>query len=164
MVSCCHSLFDIPGGPIPPAINDHGAWWLWAFLLGLGIVAGLAIRDRPRTHLALFGVALAEVPLFLLVLHLVVSPVLLRTPHHHCIFCLEEHIPEAPIGTLIVMFSLWLLAARAMLMRLPVSTGEASGIAERLTKARLLGLAGLAMGLGVFLPRLAWIFATGGIK
>jgi len=40
-------------------------------------------------------------------LHTQVSPLLLNAPHHHCIFCLWQELPDMALCTAVVLGGLW---------------------------------------------------------
>ena len=141
-VNCCSSLFVTPTTGLTRVL-DHTNWeWTLAFaLLSAGALgAALLLRTSRRALLGWGTLLLTPVALlvFAIALHSQISPVLLHTPSHHCVFCLWQNSPLALLATAGYVLGIWLLGATAItslgLARLPAAPARAEnppGAAEQ---------------------------------
>lgn len=106
-VSCCTSAIDVAARPIPIAIGGiNGQVLLLAAFLGMcciyAITVFMCLRHR-RLEWVPLALSIMLIPLSVLAMTEVLTPWILRTPFHHCPFCLLMHAP----GTTLLMVSFW---------------------------------------------------------
>jgi hypothetical protein len=125
-VSCCTSLFDVPGKCVPQVIT--ASTWLWVVIFYalvfpvMGEIIFFLIAQRKSTSSGWgrwFGkksIMISEtliiiflIAIFLLALHTKISPLFLGLPFHHCIFCLCQQVWDALFSAGIIFTGLVLL-------------------------------------------------------
>lgn len=90
-VSCCTVLFDLNTQNVPPVFTQTHWSFVALFPLTAGAQTGLLIRQgRTRGHLGIIALAVGAFTFLLLAMHTKLSPLLLETPFHHCVFCLLQ--------------------------------------------------------------------------
>jgi hypothetical protein len=145
-VSCCTSLFDMPTTTVTRAISSSTPIWTWLFVALSIVVIAMALMLRRRQPMflraALATAALATPPLFILALHTRLSPLLLRAPFHHCVFCVMQMSVDVPVASGLIIAGCWLAFVGGVLP---------SGVEERIYRAflaKLLRLSVAALGIG----------------
>ncbi len=112
-VGCCTSLFDDPPPEVPVLLKTSTVTWTWAVLAILA--ASLVIlrwrRRRPRLRRFLALLAPAGLLVFLFALHTRLAPDILRTPYHHCVFCLFRDSWPAVLGSGAIVSGFWMAGA-----------------------------------------------------
>lgn len=121
-VSCCTSLFDNPAPGTPEILTDSIWFWVVIFYVSTVILTVLLFISRGKTQSAILPVlvlalSIFSIASFLLALHTKISPLFLRAPFHHCVFCLWERVPDAPVFTGLVIVGLWLAIVYASIWR-----------------------------------------------
>ena len=114
-VNCCTSLFDTQNSGFPQVSGPTWPWTLaFAFLSVLLLLCAVLLM-RNAAGIALLAATVLLTPLALIVfaiaLHTHISPVLLHTPFHHCVFCLWQNSPLALYTTAGYTLGVWLLGA-----------------------------------------------------
>jgi len=95
-VSCCTSLFDMPGDALPKIVSSNNWSWtigfivLTLFLLYLLWMERTHISRSKFISLVIVILSLIDAVIYVLALHTKISPLLLNAPYHHCIFCLLQ--------------------------------------------------------------------------
>lgn len=113
-VSCCTSVFDIPREGVTGVVLSNIWGWVIAFyaftlLLLLSLFSLRKQKPFRRLPQMLSLLALISIVVFLLALHTKVSPLMLNTPFHHCVFCLWERFPSVALSSTFVVLGLWLI-------------------------------------------------------
>ncbi|MGV8073566.1 MAG: hypothetical protein AB2L11_03245 [Syntrophobacteraceae bacterium] len=147
-VSCCTSLFDLPGESAPAVVTTASEpHWLplfyWAavliladiFLLmpvhGKRIAAAVRLRKRNkttasiRTLLAFFALAAC-----IAAIHGTISPLLLKLPFHHCVFCLCQQRLDALVAFCLIFAGLSLFTICAWLIATIGKWAECSDVTD----------------------------------
>ena len=122
-VTCCTSLFDVPGENVPEIVSTNV--WLWYILfmiitvalISINIFSGTGSRAvfgkirgaSGRNALAVFTslLCMADLIVFTLALHTKISPLFLRAPFHHCVFCIYYNIWDGPLFNALVITGIW---------------------------------------------------------
>lgn len=125
-VSCCTSLFDVPGESVPQVIT--ASTWLWVaifyvlvlFIMGEIVFFLIAQKRSPSSKKGRwFGkksllisetlIIIFLFVVFVLALHTKISPLFLGLPFHHCIFCLCQEVWDALFSVSMIFAGLALL-------------------------------------------------------
>ncbi|MBU3949545.1 MAG: hypothetical protein KJ826_15175 [Proteobacteria bacterium] len=124
-VSCCTSLFDMPRENVHLAVSQSTWIWLIMFyvliLFVLGEILYYFINQKKSTSSGLrwwFGnktIMIFETLLiifafvvFILALHTKISPLFLKLPFHHCVFCLGQEVWDALLFFVMIFIGLTL--------------------------------------------------------
>lgn len=121
-VSCCTSLFDNPAPGTPEILTASIWFWVVIFYIVTVTLTGLLLISRRKRAsgvlpVLVLALAILSIVSFLLALHTKISPLFLRAPFHHCVFCLWERVPEAPVFTGLVIVGSWLAIVYALIWR-----------------------------------------------
>lgn len=165
-VSCCTSLFDMPGEGVPELVASSNWVWTAAFFVLAVLLASLLLISkagdarRPFLQSATLVVSLATPVVFFLSLHTKASPLLLDAPYHHCVFCLWQARPVAVAFTALVLAGTW-LAFSDSAVRL-VGRGDArSAAAGMLRRASSWAVVCVLSGAAMLGASIAWQLAKG---
>jgi hypothetical protein len=109
-VTCCTAIFDFNPTGIPPMLTETHWYFVILFLFALLIqTIILACNGNNRwMNLATAVLAIALFFALLLGLHTRLSPLILDSPFHHCIFCLLQNNPWVLIGSILVLMAIYL--------------------------------------------------------
>ncbi|MBU1054021.1 MAG: hypothetical protein KKC46_09350 [Proteobacteria bacterium] len=122
-VSCCTSLFDIPRQNIPLIVSQPTWTWLILFyILMLFIILGIIYffiaqnKSKNSGRNWWFGkktvmlcetfLATSAFVVYILALHTKISPLFLKLPFHHCIFCLGQKVWDALLSFIMIFVGL----------------------------------------------------------
>ena len=121
-VSCCTSLFDIPGEDVVNIIS--GSSWIWVisfYILSLLLISQVIyfffFQKKSSAHekkwfgnkyllIASTGLISLVIGTFIFALQTKISPLFLELPFHHCIFCLLQEETDALISFLLIFMGL----------------------------------------------------------
>lgn len=140
VVHCCTSIFDASRFGVIKAIR-HGTM-VWAFLFysffALMIVTFI-VRFKSEKIMKIISAASSIMAMifFVLMLHTKVSPLVLETPYHQCIFCLWQNAVDITIASGIVILGLWFNVVYASLPCVK-EYPAASDFARKLRRAALI--------------------------
>lgn len=122
-VTCCTSVFDMPGEGVPEIITT--STWLWAvvFYILIAILIGtlILIHKKPKyknISRNFTGIAPVALVVFILALHTKISPLFLHAPFHHCVFCLWQNTWDVALITILIIVGLWLALIYPWIIRL----------------------------------------------
>lgn len=109
-VTCCTAIFDFNTQGIPPALTETHWYFVILFFAAL-LLQMLAMLPRNAGRwTALSVVVLSTVLLgaLPLALHTRLSPLILESPFHHCIFCVLQNSPWVLLGFALSMIAIYL--------------------------------------------------------
>jgi len=148
-VSCCMSLFDMPGPGLVKAISAGNPLWAWVFA-GSGVAAlghAYLVAHRPSVarRILLTVAASATVVTFPVALHASLSPTLLHAPFHHCVFCVMQASLDVQVSIALVICGAWTALVAGIL------PSRVQKRAYRTTLMRLLAAAVAMLGGGMLI-------------
>lgn len=109
-VTCCTAIFDFNTQGIPQALTETHWYFVIVFFAAL-LLQMLAMLPRsagrwaPLSVIVLSIVLLGALPL---ALHTRLSPLILDSPFHHCIFCVLQNNPWVLFGFALSMIAIYL--------------------------------------------------------
>jgi hypothetical protein len=108
-VTCCTAIFDFNPTGIPPMLAETHWYFVILFLFSLLIQIIMLIWNGNHRWINLATAVLSIVLFFALLfgLHTRLSPLILDSPFHHCIFCLLQNNPWILIGSLLVLMAIY---------------------------------------------------------
>ena len=130
---CCTAIFDFPPENIPKLITETHWYWVIATGLLMLIQLPLTLIKKP-SRWRYFQITVLSIVLlisFFLMLHTKISPVILKAPFHHCVFCLLENHPFVLIATIIFCLGVYLNFSYGLIGMVSHRTNSAA-IAEKL--------------------------------
>jgi hypothetical protein len=112
-VSCCTALFDLNTQNVPPVLTQSHWYFVALFPLALGVQTGLLLlrQTNAKVHLGIITLAVVAFISLLLAMHTKLSPLLLETPFHHCVFCLMQTNALVLTGFVLLMAGIYLSVA-----------------------------------------------------
>jgi hypothetical protein len=115
-VTCCTAIFDFNTQNIPPVLTETHWYFVIIFLTGLLTQIILLLPRHPGRWVHL-GVVILSVILFVslpIALHTRLSPLILDSPFHHCIFCVVENSLWVLTGFALSMVAIYLSFAHGL--------------------------------------------------
>lgn len=112
-VSCCTVLFDLNTQNVPPVLTQSHWYFVALFPLAMGVQTGLLLfrQTKAGVHLGIIAMAVVAFISLLLAMHTKLSPLILETPFHHCVFCLLQNNTLVLTGFVLLMVGIYLSVA-----------------------------------------------------
>lgn len=112
-VSCCTTIFDLNTRNAPLVLTQSHWYFVALFPLALGIQTGLLLlrQTKAGVHLTVITLAVVAFISLLLAMHTKLSPLILETPFHHCVFCLLRTNTLVLTGFVSLMVGIYLSVA-----------------------------------------------------
>lgn len=164
-VPCCTALFDMATGTSATLFATSHWYFVWAFLAVLAgqlLLLALAPGSGVRFGLTALG-ALALLILLPLALHTRLSPLLLGTPFHHCVFCLLQNRPLALAGSILILIGTYVSFAYGVVGGAAAHTNALALTTPFLARLKRLAIIFLTVGMLILtLPTIQTILNQGG--
>lgn len=108
-VTCCTAIFDFNPPGVPVVFNESHWYFVIIFLVCVIFQTMLIIMNRCSRLGYGFSLGMSVWLCISLVLslHTKLSPLILASPFHHCVFCLLQHNTYVLIGFMLVMFGIY---------------------------------------------------------
>jgi hypothetical protein len=117
-VSCCTAIFDLNTRNVPPVLTQSHWYFAALFPLALGAQTRLLLKPQhrakqslSRVHLGIITLAVVAFIALVLAMHTKLSPLILETPFHHCVFCLLQTNTLVLTGFVLLMVGIYLSVA-----------------------------------------------------
>jgi hypothetical protein len=112
-VSCCTAIFDLNTRNVPPVLTQSHWYFAALFPLALGAQTGLLLQrwgkqTKAWVHPGIIALAVVAFISLLLAMHTKLSPLILETPFHHCVFCLLQNNRWVLAGFVLLMVGIYL--------------------------------------------------------
>jgi hypothetical protein len=120
--------------------------------LAIGVQTGLLLlrRSKAGVHLGIIALAVVAFISLLLAMHTKLSPLILETPFHHCVFCLLQNNTWVLAGFVLLMLGIYLSVACGIIGRAQAQgrTRVADRLMRKTTTAILIlyGIGGVCIG------------------
>lgn len=147
-VPCCTALFDMGSDTLPDLFTDRH-WYFVGALLAV-LIAQLAVlsisKFKITTFLAAGFLSIAIFILLPLAHHTQLSPLLLETPFHHCVFCLLQNKPAILLGTILVLFGVYFSFSYAVVGLSAIKSGALDATQPSLKRLKWFAITVLVSG------------------